>query len=891
MIAIGFVLNGRQVNVWAAPMARLSDVLRDTLGLTGTKVGCNAGDCGACTVLVDGAQVCACLVPAARAEGRTVRTVEGLGGDGLDRLQRAFLRHGAAQCGICTPGMLMAATALLARDPAPDAAAVEAALGGVLCRCTGYRKIIEAVLDVAGEGGGEGGIGWRLGRVDGADKLSGRERFGADALPEEGFLSLRAIRSPHARARFRLGDCSALLQRHPGLVRVLTAADVPGRNLYGIYPEGKDQKVLAEGEVRHRGEPVCALVGTAAALAAIDEDEVPVEWEVLAPVAFGDAAPELHAHAPGNLLCRGRVARGDAAAEGEMAAAVTVATGFVEHAYIEPEAGFARRVGERVEIVACTQTPYMDRDEIAGILGLAPGQIRVVPTAVGGGFGGKLDLSVQPLLAIAAWLTGRAVRWVYTRRESMAATTKRHPARIEARASADRAGRLVSFHFHGDYDTGAYASWGPTVASRVPVHASGPYAVPNARATSAAWHSNGPPSGAFRGFGVPQAAIAGEALMDLLAARLGMDALAFRRANALGPGGVTATGQVLDDGAGLPDCLDALAPRWAVLRAEDAAFNRAGGVKRRGCGVACLWYGIGNTSMSNPSVMRMGVTREGRIVLFSGAVDIGQGSNTVMVQIAAAALGVPEAVVGLVSGDTDRTPDAGKTSASRQTFVSGNAARLAGEGLRREILWRANAGAEAVIAVTPGGLAVDGRLLDLRGMAADEEGLVLAAEGRFDPLTTPLDADGQGVPYASYAFGAQVAQVEVDMALGTVRVLRIVAAHDVGRAVNPTLVEGQIHGGIAQGIGLALMEEFVPGRTENLHDYLIPTVGDVPPIETILVERGDPLGPFGAKGVGEPALVATAPAILNAIAAATGGRVLQVPATPERVLAAMEAGR
>jgi CO/xanthine dehydrogenase Mo-binding subunit/aerobic-type carbon monoxide dehydrogenase small subunit (CoxS/CutS family) len=887
-MALSFVLNGRAVNVAAAPMAPLSDVLRDTLGLTGTKVGCNAGDCGACTVLIDGAQACACLVPAARAAGRTIRTVEGLGGDGLDRLQRAFLRHGAAQCGICTPGMLMAATDLLGRNPAPAPAEVEGALGGVLCRCTGYRKIVEAVLDAAAEGAAPGGIGGRLERVDGTAKISGREKFGADALPEEGFLSLRAIRSPHARARFRLGDFAPLLARHPGIARVLTAADIPGRNLYGIYPEGKDQPVLAVDMVRHRGEAVCVLVGTTAALAALGEAEIPIVWEPLPPVPFLAPAPEVHPHAPGNILCRGRVSRGDPAAEGVVAAEIAVATPFVEHAYIEPEAGHARRVGDRLDIVACTQTPYMDRDEIAAIMGLAPEQVRVIPTAVGGGFGGKLDLSVQPLLAVAAWLTGRPVRWVFTRRESMAATTKRHPARIAARATASADGRLVSFRFHGDFDTGAYASWGPTVASRVPVHASGPYAVPNLLATTTAWHSNGPPSGAFRGFGVPQAAIAGEALMDILAERLDMDALAFRRLNALGPGGTTATGQTLDPGAGLPDCLDALAPWWERLRAEDVAFNATAGTTRRGTGIACMWYGIGNTSMSNPSVMRMGVTRDGRIVLFSGAVDIGQGSNTVMTQIAAAALGVPEAAVALVAGDTGRTPDAGKTSASRQTFVSGNAARLAGEALRAELLRRANAGAGAIIEARDGHVAVDGRPLDLSAMAADAEGVVMAAEGRFDPPTTPLDADGQGIPYASYAFGAQVAQVEVDAALGTVALRRIVAAHDVGRAINRTLVEGQIHGGIAQGIGLALMEEYLPGRTDNLHDYLVPTIGDVPGIEVILVERGDPLGPFGAKGVGEPALIATAPAILNAIAAATGGRVTQLPATPERILQAME---
>ena len=906
---IGFMLNGRTVEVQANPMQRLADTLRDGFGLTGTKIGCNAGDCGSCTVLLDGRQVCACLVPVARVAGRDVITVEGLVRDGTPSpLQDAFLRHGAAQCGFCTPGMLMAASDLLARDKTPTAAAVQDALGGVLCRCTGYRKIIEAVLDVASPNHDETGsrhdeavqaampaVGARIAKIDGAVKLNGTDRFGADALPEEAVLSLRAVRSPYAHAGFALGDFTPLLAAHPGLVRVLTAADVPGRNLYGIYPTGKDQPVLAEGHVRHRGEAVCALVGDAETLASIRDADLPITWDVLPEVTFANAAnaPDLHAHAPNNVLCRGRVVRGDAEAALANAAVrveITVRTGFVEHAYIEPEAGYARRVGDRIEIVACTQTPYMDRDELGPILGIPAENVRIVPTAVGGGFGGKLDLSVQPLTAIAAWLLRRPVRMVYTRPESMAATTKRHPSRIAASAAADLDGKLTAFRFHGDFDTGAYASWGPTVANRVPVHAMGPYEVPNVRCTTAAIHTNGPPSGAFRGFGVPQASIAGEALMDMLAGRLGVDPLAFRRRNALGVGSTIATGQVLGEGAALPECLDALRPHWRDLQAQAADFNAGAPPHlRRGAGVACMWYGIGNTSLSNPSEMVIGICPGGRITLFSGAVDIGQGSNTIMLQIAADALGVPVDNVHLVAGDTDLTRDAGKTSASRQTFVSGNAARLASLALRAEILRHANVGPDATITVEDGVIRVGDTVLDPTTMAVDGDGLVLRGEGRFDPPTTPLDADGQGIPYASYAFAAQAALVEVDIELGTVRCLRIVAAHDVGRAINPQQVEGQIEGGIAQGLGLALMEEFVPGRTDNLHDYLIPTIGDVPPITTILIERPDPLGPYGAKGVGEPALIATAPAILNAIAAATGVRLTAVPATPDRVLAALQA--
>ena len=902
---LAFTVNGRPVAVRVPPVRRLSDVLREELGLTGAKVGCNAGDCGACTVLLDGRQVCACLTPVGQAAGRAIETVEGLARDGgLNRLQAAFHRFGAAQCGICTPGMLMAASDLLARTPEPDRQQVEDALGGVLCRCTGYRKIVEAVLHAADpelefltpQAGRA--VGAPVAKTDGLAKLVGTERYGADSAPAD-VLWLRAVRSPHARARFRLGDLEALRGAWPGLAAVLTAADVPV-NGFGIYPDIKDQPALADGIVRYRGEAVLALVGDAATIETLPDDALPIEWEPLPPVDFEQAcagsAPALHEAVPDNVLVRGRVVKGNVEAAFAAAAAtaeIAVETGFVEHAYIEPEAGYARRVGDRIEIVACTQTPYMDRDEIAHVLGLPRDRVRIVPTAVGGGFGGKLDLSLQPLIAVAAWKLNRPVRCVYSRPESMASTTKRHPARIRARAAADAEGRLLGLDFTGDFNTGAYASWGPTVANRVPVHCTGPYHVPQMRALTRALYTNDPPAGAFRGFGVPQAAIAHEALMDDLAARLDIDPLEFRLINALRAGQPTATGQVLQASCGLAACLEALRPHWRTARAAAEAARPAGGVERRGVGVGCMWYGIGNTSLSNPSTMRLGLKPNGRVTLYNGAVDIGQGSNTIMVQIAADALGVPMERFDLIMGDTDLTEDAGKTSASRQTFVSGKAVEQAAAALRAELLRRLNAGEDAELVLEQGRVeardAAGARRLDLATLPVDERGDVLSATGSFDPPTTPLDADGQGVPYATYGFAAQLAEVTVDLELGTVRVLRIVAAHDVGRAINPIQVEGQIHGGVAQGLGLALMEEYVPGRTENLHDYLIPTFGDVPDIECILIEDREPLGPYGAKGIGEPALIPTAPAILNAIHHATGVRITRVPATPDRVRAALQA--
>ena len=887
---VDFTLNGRSVAWDGPPITRLAAALRTDLLHTGTKVGCDAGDCGACTVLLDGRQVCACLVAMGQVGGRTVETVEGLGdGNGtLAALQTSFLAHGAAQCGICTPGMLMAARELLAKTAQPTRGEVEDALGGVLCRCTGYGKIVDAVMDAttalrAAPPAGTA-VGARLARVDGIAKIAGREKFGADGVPADA-LWIRVVRSPYARARFALGDLEPLRRR---VAAVLTAADVPS-NGFGVYPDIKDQPVLADAEVRYRGEAVVALVGEREAVLAIRDEEVPITWTPEPPVVGLDAAmaadaPLVQADKPRNLLLEGGVRRGKADEAFATCAAVAEGlfeTAFVEHAYIEPEAGWAERVGDRIEVHVSTQTPYMDRDEVAIVMRLRPEAVRIVPTACGGGFGGKLDLSVQPLVAVAAWKLGRPVALVYTRPESMAASTKRHPARIAAKFGCDAEGALVACEVTANFDTGAYASWGPTVANRVPVHAMGPYRVPNVRTWGDAWFTNAPPSGAFRGFGVPQAAIAHEAMMDELADTLGIDRLEFRLRNALRVGDTTATGQTLAHSAGLAACLEALQPHWRKAQDEIAAFNAAGGPKRRGVGVGCMWYGIGNTSMSNPSRMQVGLSPAGTLTLYSGAVDIGQGSNTIMTQIAADALGLPAAQFALVSGDTDLTADAGKTSASRQTFVSGMAAERAGRDLRQQILRLANAGPEATLSLVGAKLTVrDGgevRVIDL-GVAGP-----LMGEGTFDPPTTPLDADGQGIPYATYAFAAQIAVVEVDIELGTVKVLRMVAAHDVGKAINPTLVEGQIEGGIAQGLGLALMEEYLPGRTENLHDYLIPTIGDVPEIECILIEDREPLGPSGAKGVGEPGLVPTAPAILGAVHHATGVRARRVPLLPHRL--------
>ena len=913
---VSFILNDLPQTLAVNPLRRFSDVLREDLGLTGTKVGCDAGDCGACTILVDGEQRYACLTAVGQLEGHNARTVEGIAKNSdLTALQQAFLDEGAAQCGICTPGMLMAAQSLLDRTPNPTEPQVLDALGGVLCRCTGYTKIVEAVLKAGKTSSSEptppsgSAVGSRMVKVDGKQKVTGEEIYSADYAPKDS-LWLRAIRSPHPRAKFTLAQPEKVLKKYPGIIKILTADDVTGNNGFGIYPHIKDQPVLAKDHVRFRGEAVVALIGERENVESVSEEDLGLTWEPLEAIRGWDAAlsgklEPVQSEIVDNILAEGFLKKNDvekAFAESFAVAEGVWTTSAVEHGYLEPEAGYARKIGQRLEIFVCTQSPYMDQTEVAQFLGIEPGQVRIIPSAVGGGFGGKLDISVQPLVALAAWILGRPVRSIYTRPESMVSTTKRHPVQMSARAGCSKDGKLTAYEYHGDFNTGAYASWGPTVADRVPVHCSGPYFVPNVLSQSRALLTNESPSGAFRGFGTPQAAIANDALLDVLAEKIGMDALEFRIKNALRKGDRTATNQLLENSVGQVECLESLKSRWVKWRKQAEDFNQNNKNVKRGVGCGSAWYGCGNTSLSNPSTIRVGINGEGKLTLYNGAMDIGQGTNTIMVQICADALGLPASQFEYVMGDTDLTADAGKTSASRQAFVSGKATQLAGEHLRGQIIQLAEASENATLYLEQNGSVGSGKLIVedesgehvivLADILPQTNGDVLTGEGTFDPPTTTLDENGQGSPYATYGFGAHIAEVEVDTLLGTTKVLRLAAAHDVGKTINPTQVEGQIQGGIAQGLGMALMEEYVQCVSENLHDYLMPTVGDMPEIEIILIEDPEPLGPYGAKGIGEHALIPTAPAILAGIKHATGISIRHVPATPDRVFTALqEAGK
>jgi CO/xanthine dehydrogenase Mo-binding subunit len=631
---------------------------------------------------------------------------------------------------------------------------------------------------------------------------------------------------------------------------------------------------------------------------------IKVEYRVLPTVfdalsALAEDAPRLYDE--GNLAATRRITRGDVE-KGLQAADVvienTYTTTFNEHAALEPEAGLAYvDDAGRVVIYTCTQCPHDAQRQVARILDRSPEEVRVIQTPTGGGFGGKLDISVQGVLGLLASKLKRPVRLVYSRQESFLATAKRHPFRIRHRLGATREGRLTALQVELLANTGAYAAAGPFVLTRAAIHAGGPYEIPNVLIEGKMVFTNNPFCAAMRGFGVPQVTFAMESQMDILASELGIDPLELRRINAYDSGSVTPTGQALGETVPFKETLQAVEKFYlSSLKEREAEARRAvpRGLKR-GVGVASMWYSIGKTSVTNQAEAWVELLSSGRLHVLSGAADIGQGCSTALAQIAAQELGVPLEAVDITLGDTALTPDANLTCASRQTYYSGNAIQRAAAKLKQAILKVACQVLEVEredIVFRDGyicSISEPTRRIDLSEMASffQSQGLPLRYKGSYDFVGTDLDPEtGEGIPYATYTYGTQMAEVEVNEVTGEVKVLRVIAAHDVGKAIHPLGVQGQMEGGITMGLGFALKEEFVPGETGGFTEYRIPTALDTPEIVTWIIEIPEPTGPFGAKGAGEQTLVPTAPAILNAIADATGVRIFGLPATADRVLAA-----
>jgi CO/xanthine dehydrogenase Mo-binding subunit len=740
-------------------------------------------------------------------------------------------------------------------------------------------------------------VGKDIPRIGAIERLKGAPMFCAD-LELDHPLFLRALRSSKPHARIAKVDVNKALQLN-GVVRVFTAKDVVGKNSVGII--NKDQPLLVPDKVRFVGDPIALVAAESEEAAEKGVNAINIVYEDL-PVVFDpeaaikEGAPPIHKK--GNILFTRRVRKGDVEKAFQKCQAVverTYQTSPLEHAYLEPDAG-AGYVDEdgTLVIYASTQNPHYDHKEVVSLLGLEDAQVRVIQAATGGGFGSKLDLNVQGFIGLALYYLKRPVRYVYSREEAFLATAKRHPLTMTMKTGADSKGRLLAMKSRIVCDTGAYGSYGIAVASRSAVHATGPYEVENVAVDAHCVYTNKPFCGAMRGFGAPQMAFAHESQMDLLAKELGMDPLEIRRMNAFKNGSETATGQTLTASVGIRECLDAVKPYYESVQ-KSWKICESSPFKKRGIGIGAMWYGIGNTGVQNPSTARIEMDLNGALTLYTGCADIGQGSTTTLTQIAAEILGVEPNTVQLVVADTKWTTNAGATSASRQTYISGNAVMDAAVKLADVLLTEA----VDVLKKPKSSLKFDsGFVVDSNDPAkkvpfsrlvgrAHKKGIPLVWQGYFDPETIPLDpGTGQGVPYATYAFACHMAQVIVDTLTGEVEVKKIVAAHDVGKAIYPEGVKGQIRGGVAMGVGFAIMEEYTPGQTQSMKDYLIPTCGDMPEVLPIIVESEEPSGPFGAKGVGEPALIPTAPAILNAITDALGERIYTLPANLERVLEA-----
>jgi selenium-dependent xanthine dehydrogenase len=838
-------LNGEPASAEPREDESLLELLRERFALRSVKDGCSPeGSCGACTVIVEGHAVVSCAQKASRAAGKTVVTQEGLPEETRRLWADCFVAAGASQCGFCSPGIVMKAEAFLAKHPEPSREDVLHALLGNLCRCTGYVKIADAILLVAAARRGEpvprpdpsGRVGTRSARYEGAALALGDKPFIGD-LDAPGLLHGALRFSDHPRARVLRIDTSAA-EAYPGVVAVVTAADVPGERRQGTLTRDWRQ-LVAEGETTAYVGDVLAAVAAETRRAAREAAAlVEVEYEPLKPVrdpgeALADGAPRLHEG--GNVLSVSRVARGDV--DKALAASAHVVTReyrtqFIEHAFLEPEAALAVPQGGGLQVFSQGQGVWEDRRQIASFLGVAEERIRVTQVSTGGAFGAKEDLDVQAHAALLAVRTDRPVRLVLSRAESMRFHAKRHAMGLQYTAGCDAKGHLTAVRARIIGDTGAYASVGDKVLERAAGHACGAYRVPNVDVEAVAVYTNNPPCGAMRGFGVNQANFALEGVLDLLAAEAGIDGWEMRWRNALEAGDRFGTGQRLGAGVGLKQTL--LAVRDAYRGARYA-------------GIAC---GVKNTGIGNgvPEAGRVILRPEadGTLTLLHSWTEMGQGVHTVLRQIACEELGLdPERIT--VAVDTARELDTGQTTASRSTVLGGNAVIDAARKLKAGLNGH--------------------RLEDLAGREF---------RGEFTVDWTRPNEDAEPVTHLAYGWATQVAILDDEG-----RLAKVVAAHDVGRAINPTLAEGQIEGGVHMGLGQALSEEFVvedgvPVTTTLKSLHLIPPTG-IPEIEVILVEEPQPEGPYGAKGVGEAPLVPTAAAVRGALEAFDGVHRTRLP--------------
>ena len=868
MAKLVFKLNGTPSQLDVDDGESLLDVLREQCGISSTRDGCQPqGQCGCCLVLVDGQPKTSCAMQARKAEGKELLTLEGLPAEDREITARSFQAAAGVQCGFCIPGIALRAKHLFDQDPAPSRERIARAIDGHLCRCTGYVKLVDAVELLARARRGEpipapatdARVGAPYQRYHGAELALGQRPFVAD-LCREGMLHGALLLSPHARARLCALDVSAARALH-GVRAVATAADVPGERWYGLLHDDWPGFVAVGEEARCVGDVIAAVAAADPRTARRAVALIEARWERLAPVL--DPAAALEPGAPRvnpkheNLLSRSVIRRGDV--DAELLASAHVVSGTwrtqrVEHLFLEPECALAEPIpGGKLGLFTQGQGIFEDRRQVARFLGMAEEDLWVELSPSGGAFGGKEDLSVQAQAALLARMTGRPVKLLLTREESIRIHPKRHPITLRYDVGCDVDGRLTAVRARLVGDSGAYASVGGKVLERAAAHACGPYRVPVVDIEAVAAYTNNPPCGAMRGFGANQAAFAIEGCLDLLAKKAGLDGWEMRARNALEVGDLFSTGQVMEKSVGIKKTLEAVREAWYAARREGRAVGIACGIKNSG---------IGNGVVESGKC-RLVVEADGTIALFNGYTEMGQGLFTVLVQFASEVTGLPGALFR-PRVDSTFALGCGETTGSRATLLSGRAVIEAARRLAADLVGGAT----------------------LRDLA----GRVYAGEALIDD-TTALGADVPKVKtHTAFGYATQLCILDAQG-----RVERIVAAHDVGRAVNPALCAGQIEGAIAMGLGYALTEELpcVDGMpvTFKLRELGALRARDMPEVEVILVEEPEPEGPFGAKGVGEIGLVPTAAAVAGALEAFDGIRRTTLPMKDSPAARAMSVGR
>jgi aldehyde oxidoreductase len=883
-------VNGVQRQVTVSPDTILIDLLREDLHLTGTKQSCDSkGYCGACTVIVNGKAVRSCITKVANLEGAEVISVEGLGTPENPHLvQEAFVLSGAIQCGFCTPGLIMATKALLDQNPNPNVEAIKRALARNLCRCTGYKKIIEAV-QLAGRfirrettpkdfrsKIGKGMLGVSHPRPTAMLKACGLAQFGADIQLPPDKVELAIVRSTQNHALIKSIDTSAAAKM-PGIIGFMAAKDIKGTNRIRVLVP--DQPVLCEDKVRILGDPIIAVAAKtrdqardAAAAVKIEYEPLPVMMnpeEALAPGAY-----QIHNHAANNIFLSQPLIKGDAEKALKEAKAVVEAdfsTQTNHMAPLEPEVSLAyfEGKGENPQLVVVGRGI-----DIHGLLAQVKEAVgytnmRYKEAFCGGQFGITAVITTEAVTAAAALHFKRAVRYVPSMEESILITTKRHPYNMKVMLGADSNGHITAYSNNFTVNKGAYGKNGATAIRRSICSVTGAYYIPNVRAFAQSIYTNNASGGTARGNGSVQVAFALESAMDMLAEKMKIDPLEFRRMNALQTGQTKATGMVTQQWPFIKVC-DAIKPHYEKAKKETASVNAESGILKRGVGIGGFSYGIG--AAGNTAKLAIEIDPDDGVTIYGGVADPGEGNDAMLTQIVAYQLGLPLEKVRLYTRDTDKTPPGmGPAAGSRMTFMAGRCLLNAIEQMQNAMK---EVGAKTYTALTKAG-----RPTRYEGSTK------LEGVPTLDPKTS------EGDSWVSECHNIQMAEVEVNTDSGSVHVLKITSVVDAGTIINPQTLEGQVEGGIDQGVGYALREEYILGKTKDYITFKFPTISDTFNMEIISLETPRSNGPLGATGVGEMTMVSTAPAVINAVCNACGARIYRLPATPEKVKAALYAAR